>query len=134
MTAPHLDPGTPPPPEGPEAGPAHVPTMFEWAGGFPALTRMTRIFYERYVPEDPLLAPLFANMAPDHPDRVAAWLGETFGGPKVYTERYGGYDHMVSRHLGKALREEQRARWVQLLCRSADDAGLPADPEFRAAF
>ena len=41
---------------------------------------------------------------------------------------------MVSQHLGKALTEEQRARWVQLLCRSADDAGLPADPEFRAAF
>jgi hypothetical protein len=36
--------------------------------------------------------------------------------------------------LGKALREEQRARWVQLICRSADDAGLPTDPEFRAAF
>jgi hypothetical protein len=73
-------------------------------------------------------------MSPDHPERVAAWLGETFGGPKAYSERYGGYDRMVSQHLGKALREEQRARWVQLICRSADDAGLPADPEFRAAF
>ncbi len=26
------------------------PTMFEWAGGFPALTRMTRLFYEKHVP------------------------------------------------------------------------------------
>lgn len=32
------------------------PTMFEWAGGLPALTRMTRVFYEEYVPQDPLLA------------------------------------------------------------------------------
>lgn len=110
------------------------PTLFEWAGGLPALTRMTRIFYGKYVPEDPLLAPLFADMAPDHPERVAAWLGETFGGPKRYSEEYGGYDRIVSRHLGKALTEEQRARWVQLLCRSADDAGLPTDPEWRAAF
>jgi truncated hemoglobin YjbI len=112
----------------------HEPTLFEWVGGLPALTRMTRIFYGRYVPEDPLLAPLFADMAPDHPERVAAWLGEVFGGPKVYTEKYGGYERMVSRHLGKALREEQRARWVQLLIKSADDANLPADPEWRAAF
>jgi hypothetical protein len=73
-------------------------------------------------------------MSPDHPERVAAWLGETFGGPPAYSEGYGGYDRMVSQHLGRALREEQRARWVALLCRSADDAGLPADPEFRAAF
>jgi CDGSH-type Zn-finger protein/truncated hemoglobin YjbI len=110
------------------------PSVFEWAGGLPALTRMTRIFYERYVPEDPLLAPLFANMAPDHPERVASWLSETFGGPKFYSERYGGYERMMGQHLGKHLSEEQRARWVQLITRAADDAKLPADPEFRAAF
>ena len=114
--------------------PDAVPTLFEWAGGSPALLRMTRIFYGKYVPEDPLLAPLFAEMAPDHPERVAAWLGEVLGGPRSYSERFGGYDRMVSRHIGKALREEQRARWVHLLCKSADDAQLPTDPEWRAAF
>ena len=108
--------------------------MFEWAGGEAAFTRMTRLFYGKYVPVDPLLAPLFASMAPDHPERVAAWLGETFGGPTTYSERFGGYDWMVSQHQGKALTEEQRARWVQLMCRCADEAGLPADPEWRAAF
>lgn len=110
------------------------PTLFEWAGGLPALTRMTRIFYERYVPWDPLLGPLFAGMAPDHPERVAAWLGETFGGPKIYSEDYGGYPHMVSQHLGKGLTEAQRARWAHLIGQAADDAGLPTDPEFRSAF
>jgi truncated hemoglobin YjbI len=112
----------------------HEPTVFEWCGGLPALTRMTRLFYERSVPEDPLLAPLFADMQPDHPRRVAEWLGEVFGGPKRYSDTRGGYPHMVHQHLGKGLTEEQRARWVQLLVRSADDAGLPRDPEFRAAF
>jgi len=110
------------------------PTVFEWAGGLPALTRLTRLFYEKYVPDDPLIGPLFANMAPDHPERVAAWLGEVFGGPKNYSHNYGGYPRMVSQHIGKGLTEAQRARWVSLICRSADDAGLPADPEFRAAF
>jgi CDGSH-type Zn-finger protein/truncated hemoglobin YjbI/ferredoxin len=118
----------------PVPDPEHEPTLFEWAGGFPALTRMTRIFYGRYVPEEPLLAPLFANMSPDHPERVAFWLGEVFGGPKAYSERYGGYERMISQDLGKAIGEEQCARWVELLCKSADDAGLPADPEWRAAF
>ncbi|MEV6426420.1 CDGSH iron-sulfur domain-containing protein [Nocardia sp. NPDC051463] len=113
--------------------PSEEPTLFEWAGGLPALTRMTHIFYGKYVPEDPLLAPLFASMSPDHPERVAAWLGETFGGPKLYTEMYGGYEHMVAEHAGKALTEEWRARWAQLISRAADDAGLPTDAEFRAA-
>jgi len=116
----------PPPPED--------PNLFQWVGGLPALRRMTRLFYAKYVPEEPLLAPLFANMSPDHPERVAAWLGEVFGGPKIYTERHGGYPHMISQHLGKGITEPMRARWAALIQKAADDAGVPADAEFRAAF
>ena len=118
----------------PVAGPDHEPTLFEWAGGWPALLRMTRIFYEKYVPDDPLIGPLFASMAPDHPERVASWLSEVFGGPARYSERYGGYTRMISQHLGKHLTDGQRSRWVTLLKRSAAEAGLPDDAEFAAAF
>ncbi len=117
-----------------DPAPSEQATMFEWAGGFPALLRLTRRFYEVHVPEDPFLAPLFARMSPDHPERVAAWLGEVLGGPPRYSETYGGYDRMISQHLGKDLREEWRRHWVELLVRSADEVGMPADPEFRAAF
>lgn len=110
------------------------PTLYEWAGGLPALTRLTRIFYEKYVPYDDLLAPLFAGMAPDHPERVAIWLSEVFGGPETYTEQHGGHAHMISRHMGKGLTEVQRARWASLILQAADDAGLPDDPAFRSAF
>ncbi len=109
-------------------------TLFQWAGGFPALLRLTRRFYEVHVPEDPLLSGLFSQMSPDHPQRVASWLGQVFGGPPAYSDRYGEYDRMISQHLDKALTPEQRARWVLLLARSADEVGLPADAEFRAAF
>jgi CDGSH-type Zn-finger protein/truncated hemoglobin YjbI len=114
--------------------PDREPTVYEWCGGLPALIRMTRLFYEKHVPEDPLLAPLFANMSADHPQRVAAWLGEVFGGPKSYSGTYGGYPRMISQHLGKEITEEKRARWVTLLQRSAVEAGMPNDPEFRSTF
>jgi CDGSH-type Zn-finger protein/truncated hemoglobin YjbI len=118
----------------PVPDPEHAPTIFEWAGGLPALLRMTRLFYEKYVPQDPLLAPLFATMSPDHPQRVAAWLAEVFCGPQGYSGEYGGYARMLSQHVGKGLTEEKRARWVTLILRSAEEAGLPSDPEFRSAF
>jgi CDGSH-type Zn-finger protein/truncated hemoglobin YjbI len=118
----------------PVPDPDREPTVFEWAGGLPALRRLTRLFYEKHVPEDPLLAPLFANMSADHPERVARWLAEVFGGPKDYSERYGGYVRMISQHLGKGITEEKRTRWVELLTLSARQAGLPNDPEFRSAF
>ena len=118
----------------PVPDPDHAPTIFEWCGGLPALTKMTRLFYEKYVPQDPLLAPLFANMSADHPQRVAKWLAEVFCGPKDYSEQYGGYPRMISQHIGKGLTEQRRARWVALLLRCAQEAGLPADPEWRSAF
>ncbi len=117
-----------------DPAPDDEPTIFEWAGGLPALTRMTRLFYEKHVPQDELLAPLFATMSPDHPERVAAWLGEVFCGPRAYSEKYGGYARMLSQHVGKGLTEDKRARWVRLILLSAHEAGLPADPEFRATF
>jgi hemoglobin len=110
-----------------------VPTLYEWAGGEPALLRLTEAFYER-VRADPVLAPVFAQMPHEHPRHVATWLGEVFGGPPRYTEEHGGYPHMLAKHRGRALTEEQRLRWVQLICAAADAAGLPADPEFRSAF
>jgi truncated hemoglobin YjbI len=109
------------------------PTVFAWAGGAEAFSRLTRIFYG-HVKTDPILTPVFAEMRPEHPEWVAKWLGEVFGGPATYTQERGGYAHMLSRHLGRALTEQQRARWVRLMGEAADEAGLPADPEFRSAF
>jgi hemoglobin len=109
-----------------------VPTLLEWMGGMPALEHLFTVFYAR-VPSDPLLAPIFANMSPDHVKHVAAFVGEVFGGPKTYSEKLGGHPNMISRHVGRALTEAQRARWIQLLVECADEIGVPSDPEFRSA-
>ncbi|WP_306317761.1 MULTISPECIES: group II truncated hemoglobin [unclassified Streptomyces] len=109
------------------------PTLYEWAGGAEAFTRLTTVFYEKVVKDD-LLAPLFADLPPEHPQHVALWLGEVFGGPPTYSEQLGGHSHMASRHLGKSITEPQRRRWVNLMHDAADEANFPADPEFRSAF
>ncbi|MFE9427946.1 group II truncated hemoglobin [Kitasatospora sp. NPDC006697] len=111
-------------------GGAH-PTLYEWAGGREALERLFTRFYE-HVDQDPLLAPLFAAKHPEHAKHVAAWLGEVFGGPHTYSADHGGHRHMASQHLGRGIDEQQRRRWVALLLETADEVGLPADPEFRA--
>jgi hemoglobin len=110
-----------------------VPTLYDWAGGAPALERLTDVFY-RHVHADPLLAPVFAHVGDDHPHHVAVWLGEVFGGAPEYTEKHGGYPAMLRHHLGLGITPEQRTRWVQLIVAAADDAELPDDPEFRSAF
>jgi hemoglobin len=110
-----------------------IPTLYEWAGGGEAFNRLTSTFYGKVI-TDPLLQPLFSSMAQEHPQRVAWCLSEVFGGPKTYTEQRGGHRHLLAQHLNRHLSEQQRARWVGLLLETADEIGLPADPEFRAAF
>ena len=110
-----------------------VPSLFEWAGGAEAFERLTERFYT-LVAADPVVGPLFAHMDPAHPQHVALWLSEVFGGPARYTTERGGYPAMLGHHLGKAITEPQRRRWVSLLADAADEVGLPDDPEFRAAF
>ena len=109
-----------------------IPTLYEWAGGGPAFERLTKAFYER-VRADEIVGPLFANMPPEHPQHVAVWLAEVFGGPDRYTTELGGYPAMMRHHLGLGISEEQRRRWAQLIAEAADEAGLPDDPEFRSA-
>jgi len=115
------------------AGRAQPPALFDWAGGAPAVQALCERFY-RLVHDDAVLAPVFAGMRDDHPSRVAAWLGEVLGGPATYTEQHGGYPAMLRHHLGREITEQQRRRCVDLMQDAADDVGLPADPEFRAAF
>ena len=114
-------------------GDSGVPTLYEWAGGATALRRLTEVFYDRVLDDD-VLAPVFAHMSPDHRQHVALWLGEVFGGPTTYTNELGGYPAMLRHHIGLSLTEQQRVRWAGLIAASADEAGLPDDPEFRSAF
>ena len=111
-----------------------VPTLYEWAGGETAFRRLIDAFYDR-VERDDLLSPFFpGGVSEPHRSHVTLWWVEVFGGPAEYTERHGGYEQMLAHHRDLAITPEQRFRFASLMSLAADDAGLPDDPEFRAAF
>ena len=108
-------------------------SLYEWAGGEPALRRLIDAFYDR-VEGDQLLAPFFpGGVGEEHRGHVTAWWCEVFGGPARYTEQLGGYEAMLTRHRGLGITAEQRFRFASLMSLAADDAKLPGDPEFRSA-
>lgn len=109
-----------------------IPSLYQWCGGSAALRRLTERFYQR-VREDALLAPVFAHMSDEHPAHVAAFLAEVLGGPDDYSRRHGGHPQMIRQHLNRHLAQPQRRRWMELLLDTADQLGLPDDPEFRSA-
>ncbi|HET7218224.1 MAG TPA: group II truncated hemoglobin [Vicinamibacterales bacterium] len=109
-----------------------VPTLAEWIGEG-RLHALTTAFYKR-VSTDPLLAPIFAHMGEKHPQHVAAFITEVFGGGTPYTSAGGSHAGMIARHMERHLTEAQRRRWMDLMLDTADAVGLPSDPEFRSAF
>ena len=109
-------------------------TLYEWAGGTAAFRRLLDRFYDR-VESDDLLSPFFpGGVSEEHRANVTLWWVEVFGGPDGYTSDLGGYRRMLDHHRDLAIGPEHRLRFATLLSLAADDAALPADPEFRAAF
>src|SRR5258706_11447138 len=93
-----------------------IPTPCQWAGGVNKFEQLTDVFYQKVL-KDAILEPVFRNMPPNHALHVAHFFAEVLMGPKVYSQEYGSdaLKHMVGKHIGKRLNEEQRKRWVELL-------------------
>src|ERR1700733_13036933 len=108
------------------------PPLYEWLGGAEPLNRLIDRFYQK-VPADPILAPVFAHMSPEHFQHVAQFIGEVLGGPADYSPLHGGHAEMIRHHLSRHLTDQQRQRWMALLLETADELQLPSDPEFRSA-
>ena len=110
-----------------------TPTIYERAGGQDAFEKLTEVFYAKVLKDD-MLRDMFQNISPEHAKHVAHFISEVVGGPKLYTgESKRSHAHMISRHVGRKLDETQRQRWIQLVLESADEIGMPNDPEFRSA-
>jgi hemoglobin len=108
------------------------PTLYEFAGGWDALYRLSDIFYHLCL-NDPVLKPLFGNEKPGHVEKFTAFTAETFGGPDKFSREMGGFMHLINAHRGYNINEEQRQRFVDLYLQAADQANLPTDKAFREA-
>ncbi|MGW2542668.1 group II truncated hemoglobin [Kitasatospora sp. NPDC001574] len=104
-------------------------SFYDAIGGPDALRRLSNTFY-RGVLADPLLAPVFADFTPTHIEHVAVWLAEIFDGPDRFTTDLGGHQSLLRSHLGLAITEEQRIRWVELMAEAVGKE-LPDDELLR---
>jgi hemoglobin len=109
------------------------PTIYDFAGGADAFLALSVAMHERCVADPVLNHPFSHGMSPEHDLRLAEYLGEVFGGPPVYSERYGGHSAMLDMHASTGADHDFGERFLSCFDRAIDDAGLPDDPEFRQA-
>jgi hemoglobin len=110
------------------------PTLFEFAGGEPALLALATAHHARCL-ADPVLNHPFSHPGqhPQHVRRLAAYWGEVLGGPPAYTESCGDHAAVLHLHGGNGEITDLGRRFARCFAEAIDDAGLPDDAEFRAA-
>jgi len=94
--------------------------------GEDGFARLVAAFYAQ-VPGDEILGPMYpADDLPGSEERLRDFLVGRFGGPRRYEEARG-HPRLRMRHMPFKLNQAARDRWVQLMDRALDQAGLPSD-------
>jgi hemoglobin len=109
------------------------PTLYDFAGGAAAFLALSLAMHERCLADPVLNHPFSHGTSPDHDQRLADYLGEVFGGPRVYSERYGGHSSMLDMHASTGADSDFGSRFLACFDQAVDDAGLPNDLAFRRA-
>jgi hemoglobin len=110
------------------------PTLYEFAGGDPAFRALAAAHHERCLADPELNHPFSKrDQHPRHVDRLAWYWAEVMGGPPRFSAECSDHSAMLRMHAGNGDMSDLGRRFVACFVQAADDAGLPADPEFRAA-
>jgi hemoglobin len=109
------------------------PSLFDFAGGEPAFLALATAHHARCLADPELNHPFsHPGQHPQHVERLAAYWAEALGGPPRYSAESGDHSGFCSCTRTTATCDLGE-RFVACFVAAADDAGLPADPEFRDA-
>ena len=109
-------------------------SLFEFAGGSSAFLALATAHHARCLADPELNHPFsHPDQNPRHIERLAAYWAEVMGGPPDYSQSCGNQSGVLRMHAGNGDITDLGRRFVDCFVLAADDAGLPADPEFRAA-
>jgi hemoglobin len=107
------------------------PSIYDAAGGLPALVALARAHHARCLADPELNHPFSKDdLNPEHVDRLAAYWAEVLGGPPAFSTLSGQAD-LLRMHAGNGEMSDLGRRFVACFVAAADDAGLPDDPELR---
>ena len=112
----------------------NVRSLYEFAGGMPAFLALAAAHHARCLADPELNHPFsHPGQHPQHVERLAAYWAEVMGGPPEYSNSCGDHSFVLQLHAGNGDMTDLGRRFVACFVAAADDAGLPDDPEFRAA-
>ncbi len=106
-------------------------TVFDAAGGADGLLRLARAWHARVMADEVMSHPFRHGVHPEHTRRLAAYWGETLGGPTTYSDSYGDETSVVRLHSGNGLHDDMDRRAIACFDQALAAVGLDGDDRLR---
>ncbi|TNJ64654.1 globin [Paenibacillus hemerocallicola] len=97
-------------------------SLYEAIGGADTVSRLVQAFYPK-VQADPSIGPLFPEDIDPVMEKQTLFLTQFFGGPPLYSDRYG-HPMMRARHLPFPITPERAEAWLSCMKRALAEVGL----------
>ncbi|PZE21253.1 globin [Paenibacillus xerothermodurans] len=110
-----------------QSSPREENTLFDAIGGEAVIRRIVAAFYPK-VQADPLIGPLFPENIDPVMEKQALFLTQFFGGPPLYSAKYG-HPMMRARHLPFEITPERAQAWLGCMERALEEVGV--EPELK---
>jgi hemoglobin len=102
-------------------------TVYDAAGGANGLLRLANAWHARVMADEVVSHAFSHGFHPEHSQRLAAYWGESLGGPTTFTDCYGDPTSVVRLHSGNGLHEEMDQRAIVCFDQALADVGLAQD-------
>lgn len=105
-------------------------TLFDAIGGAAGVYRLAHAWHERVLADDVVAHAFSRGFHPQHTERLAAYWGEAWGGPPLYSTHYGNESSVVRMHSGNGEHDEMDRRAIACFAEALSDCGI-ADATLR---
>jgi len=101
-----------------------VESVYEAAGGATGMLRLAGAWHVRVMADEVVSHAFSHGFHPEHSQRLAAYWGESLGGPTTFTDCYGDETSVVWMHSGNGRHEEMDQRAIVCFDQALADVAL----------
>ena len=108
-------------------------TLYEALGGFDKVLALTHRWHELCLQDPEAAHPFEHGVHPYHSERLAAYLSEAFGGPKLYSAGYGDETYVQQLHACNGIHIELDEACLAAFDQALADVNITGEPAARAS-
>ncbi len=99
-------------------------SLYEASGGAEGMLRLAQAWHERVMADEVVSHAFSHGFDPQHTERLAAYWGESLGGPAAFTQVYGDESSVVRIHSGNGEHDDMNRRAIACFDQALADVSM----------